>query len=160
MKLSPEGLGFISLWEALSLTVYLDASGYETIGYGHLIVDDDPIELWRDQGCTETEALHLLALDAGYAEQSVVNYVRPVLTVNEFDSLTSWTFNLGGNALYRSTLLKKLNGSDMAAVPGQMRRWNKGRNPATQELEVIQGLVNRREAEAWLWTTGDYGSGP
>ncbi len=160
MKLSPDGLTFISRWEALSLAVYLDASGYETIGYGHLIVDDDPADLWRAQGCTETEALHLLALDAGYAEQSVVNQVRPVLTVNEFDALVSWTFNLGGNALHRSTLLKKLNGGDMAAVPGQMRRWNKGRNPDTQELEVIQGLVNRREAEAWLWTTGDYGSGP
>ena len=61
------------------------------------------------------------------------------------DSLVSWTFNLGGNALASSTLLKVLNNGVYEEVPHQMKRWNKVSG------KVSDGLIRRREAEALLF---------
>ena len=43
-------------------------------------------------------------------------------------------------------MLKKLNAGDYAAVPDEMRRWNKAGG------EVLEGLVRRRDAEAELFS--------
>ena len=63
----------------------------------------------------------------------------------------SFTFNVGAGGFQRSTLLKRLNAGGYDAVPGQLRLWNKGNG------KVLPGLVSRREAEARLFTTGQYG---
>ena len=50
----------------------------------------------------------------------------------------------------KSTLLKKLNKGDYAAVPVELMKWvNAGG-------KKVQGLVNRRAAEAGLWAKGDF----
>lgn len=154
MSVSPKGLEFIAAWEGCQLGLYHDAAGYPTIGVGHLVVDDDPIERWRRDGIDEEEALRLLQLDVGHAEACIERYVRVELTAHQFDALASWTFNLGGRALRVSTLRKRLNQGEHDAVPGEMRRWNRAKG------SVVEGLVKRREAEAWLWSTGDYSSRP
>ena len=76
----------------------------------------------------------------GYAE-AVAEAVRIPLTQNQFDALVSFAFNIGLPAFRDSTLLRRLNAGNLAAVPSEMRRWNKS------DGQVVQGLVNRREAE-------------
>lgn len=63
-------------------------------------------------------------------------------TDGQFDALTSFTFNLGGGALQRSTLRRKVNREEHSAVPTEFRKWiwAGGRK--------LKGLVRRREAEA------------
>uniref|UniRef100_UPI0039A52C6D lysozyme n=1 Tax=Bartonella sp. cb54 TaxID=3385560 RepID=UPI0039A52C6D len=48
------------------------------------------------------------------------------------------------------TLLKKLNKGDYEAVPAELQRWTKAGG------KRLQGLVNRRAAEAGLWVKGSY----
>ncbi len=61
--------------------------------------------------------------------------------------LVSFTYNLGGGALQRSTLRRKINREEHGEVPEQfMRRvWAGGRK--------LRGLVRSREAEALLYKT-------
>ncbi len=64
----------------------------------------------------------------------------------------SFTFNEGTRAFQTSTLLRLLNDRDYESVPVQLARWNK---ETVNGVKVTnKGLVNRREAEIRLWTTG------
>ena len=64
---------------------------------------------------------------------------------NQFDALVCWTFNVGGNALASSTLLKVLNNGVYEEVPHQLKRWNKAGG------KVLEGLIRRRDAESLLF---------
>ena len=67
-----------------------------------------------------------------------------------FDSLVSWTYNLGPTNLNSSTLLKFLNAENYEEVPAQIKRWNKAGG------KVLEGLTRRREAEALLFEGKDW----
>ena len=58
-------------------------------------------------------------------------------------------FNVGPSAFCSSTLVKKINIADYKAVPNEMMRWTKAR--VSGVLTPVQGLVNRRVAEAQLF---------
>ncbi len=136
--------------EGLRLTAYLDAAGVPTIGWGHIK------NLTRaDVGVrkiTEARALALFEADLDEAETAVRRYVKVDLNQNQFDALVDFVFNLGGGAFAKSTLLKKLNAGDYAAVPGQLMRWTKAKHPKTRKLRELAGLVKRRRWEADLWS--------
>jgi lysozyme len=68
----------------------------------------------------------------------------------QFDSLTSWCFNLGPTNLNESTMLKVLNQGNYEEVPYQLKRWNKVNG------QVNDGLIRRREAEALLFEGKDW----
>jgi lysozyme len=67
------------------------------------------------------------------------------LTDGQFDALVSFTLNLGGGALQRSTLRRKVNREEHGAVPAEFMKWvwACGRK--------LKGLARRREAEAALY---------
>ena len=62
----------------------------------------------------------------------------------QFDSVLSWSYNLGEGALKSSTMLKKINTARHDEVPAQIKRWNRAG-------KVLKGLEHRREAEAVLY---------
>lgn len=128
--------------------------GYLTVGYGHLLdkselnlealfIGDDMIEYWN--GLTESQALSLLDEDLDWAEEAVRNGVEVEINQNQFDALVSFTFNTGGTAFRKSTLLQLLNRGLHHEVPTQMARWNRSGG------RVMQGLIRRRQHEADLW---------
>ena len=92
----------------------------------------------------------LLLEDVEVFEKAVNELVEVPLEQNQFDSLISWTFNLGPTNLKNSTLLKVLNNKNYDEVPTQIKRWNKAGG------KVLQGLVRRREAEALLFQGKDW----
>jgi len=148
MRTSDAGLAFITAWEGSKLRIYSDAAGYPTIGVGHLIVDSDPVEVWKHKGITEDEALVLLKDDVGAAEDPVNTYITWPLGQHQFDALVSFTFNVGGGNL------RKLNAGEEGSVGHELTRWNQAGG------RVLAGLTKRRAAESRLFNLADYGTGP
>lgn len=145
-----EALALIQRWEGLRLEAYQDEGGTWTIGYGHTRTAR------RGMTITEAEALDLLRADLRTAEADVERLVTVPLTDGQFGALVAFDFNIGADKLSSSTLLRKLNAGDYAAVPVELARWNKVRDKRTGELRVSDGLVNRRAAEAGLWARGSF----
>lgn len=67
------------------------------------------------------------------------------LTDGQFDALVSFTYNLGGGALQRSTLRRKINRAEHAEVSEQFMRW------VWADGRKFKGLVRRRAVEAGLY---------
>jgi len=144
-RINAEGLAHIKRWEGLELTAYRDVAGVLTIGYGSTGEHVKP-----GMRITEPQAENLLRQDLSRFEQAVERFVKVRLSDNQYAALVSFAFNVGVGAFERSTLLKRLNAGDYASVPAELMRWTKagGRR--------VQGLANRRAAEAGLWAKGSY----
>jgi len=139
MKISLEGLALIKRFEGCRLEAYKCSANVLTIGYGHTggVKETDTI--------TQEEADELLEKDVLKFEEYVEDNVIVELDQSQFDALVAWTFNLGPGNLRESTMLKKLNDSDYASVPSEMKRWNKAGG------KTLDGLIRRRNAEALLF---------
>lgn len=139
-RISDEGLGLIKSFEGFSSRIYICPAGYPTIGYGHLVRADE-MEFYKD-GITVNEGDELLRKDALSAEMAVLKYISVPLSDGEFDSLVSFTFNLGSGALQSSTLRRKLNRGDYAGASGEFKRW------VWAGGRKLSGLIRRRRAES------------
>jgi lysozyme len=135
-----KGVDLIKQFEGFEPKIYLDAAGYPTIGYGHLVRDYE--REWFKNGISEAAGEALLIKDVLAAEQAVLRLVKVPLTDGQFDALVSFTFNLGGGALQRSTLRRKVNREEHADVPPEFVKW------VWAGGKKLRGLVRRREAEA------------
>lgn len=143
-QINAEGLALIKQWEGLETRAYTCPAGVWTIGYGHTRAAKEGMVI------TEHEAERLLLQDLSLYEAEVSRAVKVALSDNQFAALVSWAFNVGAQAMRRSTLIHKLNQGDYASVPSELARWNKVGN------RVVPGLSNRRAAEAGLWVRGDF----
>jgi len=139
--ITQEGLDLI---EGLSSSVYTCPAGYATIGYGHLITKSESFKT-----ITEDNAQELLRSDAEDAERAVLRYIDIPLTDGQFDSLVSFTFNLGSGALQRSTLRRKVNRQAHGEVPDQFNRW------VWAGGRKLNGLITRRRMESALYVRVD-----
>jgi len=144
MKISEEGISLIKKFEGCKLEAYLDAVDVPTIAYGRTkdvkigdICTQQQAEDWLEEELVEY---------AGYVNEAV----KVELTQPQFDSIVSWTYNLGPSNLNRSSMLRVLNTSDYDNVPEQIMRWNKAGG------RVLPGLVRRREAEAEMFKGNDW----
>lgn len=151
MKLSDNGLNLIKLNEGWVPKIYKDSAGLDTIGYGHLLTAEDKKSGKYKAGISEVDGANLLRKDVSFAENAVNKHIKVQLTQGQFDALVDFTFNLGTAALASSKLLKKLNAGEYDSVPSEMLRWNKVRNPKTNQLEPVTGLTKRRERAIVLW---------
>jgi len=140
---SQQGLALIKRFEGFSPTIYLDAAGLPTIGYGHLLRPGEAEMFAR--GISEEAGIALLIKDVQKAEQAVLRLVHVPLSEGQFDALVSFTFNLGSGALQRSTLRRKVNREEHADVPPEFMRW------VWAGGKKLKGLVRRRAAEAALY---------
>ena len=96
---------------------------------------------------------HLLEIferDLTLAKKGVDRLVKVPLNDNQYGVLVSFVHNLGEGAFAGSTLLKKVNSKDFAAVPNELLKWVNIR--INGKLTFSQGLWNRRKAEGALWS--------
>lgn len=133
------GLALIKEYEGLRLEAYLCPAGIPTLGYGHVK------GVYMGDTCSQHQADAWLETDLMDAEKAVCDLVKVPLTDNQFAALVSFTFNLGREALAKSTLLRKLNEGGYDLVPPCLKSW------VFAGGKVQQGLVKRRNAEAVLW---------
>lgn len=142
MRVSQKGIDLIKKFEGLRLTAYVCPAGVLTIGYGHTGSDVTP-----GLRISEEEAEKLLWRDTESAQQTVSSFVTAKINQNEYDSLISFTFNVGPTAFVNSTLLRLLNkGADRKVVAAEFGRWVKAGSDTP-----VPGLVRRREEERKLF---------
>jgi lysozyme len=141
--ITDNGLRFIKGFEGFSSTIYLDAAGLQTIGYGHLILPHEKSSF--KNGLSELDAESLLKQDLAVAEKAVARLIKVPLNNCQFDALISFTFNVGAAALQRSTLRRKVNRQEHEQVPAEFLCW------VYADGRKIPGLIRRRAAEAELY---------
>lgn len=134
MKISANGLKFITQEEGKKLKVYLDIAGLPTIGVGHLIKPGEDFSA----GITDEQAETLLATDVSKVDE-VLTRLAPNLTQNQHDACADFGFNLGVGSL--RTLLA--HGIDQ--IPVQILRWDKAGG------KEVPALLARRQRELALF---------
>lgn len=142
LRINRAGLELIKHFEGFHPTPYRDPVGYWTVGYGHLIKKSESFGR-----LTEAEAEALLIEDLREVEAMINHYVKVPLNDNQYASLVSLVFNIGAGNFAKSTLLRKLNEGDYAAVPREMKRWARAKN------QKLKGLQRRRLAEGELFAS-------
>jgi lysozyme len=159
LTLSSQGLDLIKQFEGTHIvnglhTEYNDA-GHPAIGYGHdltpseissgnVIINGQPVPY--AQGLTQDQANGLLQQDTATAQAAVQSKVTQPLTQNQFDALTSFTYNVGTGGFAQSSVLRDVNSGNNGNVPSDLGLWvNSGG-------QVNQGLVNRRTTEGLVFS--------
>ena len=140
MNVSKVGVDLIKQFEGCKLRAYRDAVSVLTCGWGSTGPDIRDDTVWTQEQADKRLMTHLELVE-GCLDRNVT----VPLNQNQFDALACWIYNLGCGNFQASTLLKKLNAGDYAAVPDQIRRWNRA------GTNVLAGLTKRREAEAALF---------
>ncbi|MCS3527926.1 lysozyme [Acinetobacter johnsonii] len=144
MVVSLFGVDLICGFEGKRLAAYDDGVGVWTIGFGTTVYPNG-IKVQKGDTCTEAQAKVYMAHDLKKFELAVNNAVKVPLNQNQFDALVSLAYNIGTNAFSKSTLVKKLNASDIQGAADQFDVWvNAGG-------KRMQGLVNRRAKEKALF---------
>lgn len=158
MNISQKGIDFIKNGEEFRSKPYDDATGKEivfgqpiygnpTIGWGHLILKNEKfIEITID------EAEALLRNDLSIAERTINRVFGNSLTQNQYDALVSFCFNVGaGDSFIKSNVVKYIKLKMYEQAIYYWKQWNKVRNDKTKQLEISEGLINRRNAEIELF---------
>lgn len=147
MKTGNKGLSLIKSFEGFYSKPYLDPVGIPTIGYGVIKYPNGKRVTMKDAPITEKQASDMLAqlLEQTY-EKEVNRLVKVPLNQNQYDALVSFTYNLGGTNLGKSTLLRKVNANPCdPTIRTEFEKWvNAGG-------KRLAGLVRRRKAEADLY---------
>lgn len=152
MALQADVIDHIKRFEGFRAEAYKDPGSVNglpiTIGYGQTRKDGRLIKL--GETISESEASAWLVKELARVEGVVDRLVTVELSPYQLGALVSFVYNVGDDAFAKSTLLKKLNAGDYAAVPAQLARWNKN------DGRPMAGLTNRRAAEAGMWAKGAF----
>lgn len=140
-------VGIIAEREGCRLRTYKCPAGVWTIGWG----ETDPEKARPGATCTQQQADRWLLEDL----QRRAVRVQTMLTVhaepNQLGALVSLAYNIGIEALARSTVIKRHNAGDPEAAARAFGLWNQAR--VKGQLQVLPGLTARRAAEAALYLT-------
>jgi len=167
VKLSKAGEDLMHRFEGCRNKPYLCPAHIWTIGYGHVLYQDQiKLPMVRKEGYTglirskyalkpednrvwtKEEINELFRVDVENFERGVLRLVPGCVgRQGSFDALVSFAFNAGLGNLQRSTIRIKANRGDWEGAAEAFRAWTKGGG------KVLPGLVKRREAEIALFLT-------
>ncbi len=140
------GIDIIKKYEGFRAKPYLCPSGIPTIGYGNTYYPNGNKVKLTDASITEARASELLLAVLGKYEAAVNRYAQKPINQNQFDALTSFTYNLGMQNLRISTLMKKLNiNPNDPTIKDEFLKWTRSNGV------VLAGLKKRRAEEAQLY---------
>jgi lysozyme len=166
VKLSKAGEDLMHKYEGFRSRPYLCPAHIWTIGYGHVLYQEQirlpvvrvegketpmirkemPLKPEDNRVWTKTEIDELFRTDVGTFERGVLRLVPGVVgRQGSFDALVSISFNFGLGNLQRSTIRMRANRGDWQGAAEAFRVWTKGGG------KVLPGLVKRREAEIALF---------
>jgi lysozyme len=143
--MSERTIELIKEFEDLRLEAYLCPAGVWTIGWGHTKGVKPGMKI------TEREAEKLLEQDMLEAAK-VLEDVVCRLSIDQYNALVSFVFNIGTTKYRNSTLRKMvLANPENPKIADEMKKWKYATNPKTKKKKVLPGLVRRREREAELY---------
>ena len=166
VKLSKAGEDLMHKYEGFRSRPYLCPAHIWTIGYGHVLYQEQirlpvvrvegketpmirkemPLKPEDNRVWTKTEIDELFRTDVASFERGVLRLVPGVVgRQGSFDALVSISFNFGLGNLQRSTIRMRANRGDWEGAAEAFRVWTKGGG------KVLPGLVKRREAEIALF---------
>ena len=166
MKVSEKALRMIKHHEGVRNRPYLCPAGLWTVGVGHVLYPEQAAlpyartvenagKMLRKEFAlrpedarvwTNTEVDDLLAKDLARFERGVARYCPNALdSQGRFDSLVSFSFNVGLGNLQRSGLRMKNNRGEFEEAAEEFMKWTKGGG------RVLPGLVSRRKDERALY---------
>jgi len=163
MKLSKAGADLMHRFEGCRNKPYLCPAHIWTIGYGHVLYQDqirwpmvasegkparkeyslkpEDARVW-----SKAEIEELFAVDVASFERGVLRLIPGVVgRQGAFDALVSFAFNAGLGNLQRSTIRMKANRGDWEGAAEAFMAWTKGGG------KELPGLVRRRKAEIELF---------
>ena len=141
MKTSQAGLDLIAKYEGIRLKAYKCSAGVLTIGIGSTRYEDGSPVQAGDVLPSEAAAYKLFANTLGQYERAVSKLSG--LKQCQFDALVSLCYNIGVGAFGKSTVFKRVaNNPDDPTIRDALMMWSKVAG------KTVQGLVNRRKAEA------------
>lgn len=132
-------------FEGVRLSAYQDSGGVWTIGYGLTRYPDGrPVQ--QGDTITQSQADSYFLQTLQQFAQQVEDNINVTLRPNQFAALVSLAYNIGINAFKNSTILDLVNENpNNPDIRAQFMRW------VYVNGNVIQGLINRRTAEANLY---------
>jgi len=127
------------------LKAYKCPAGVWTIGIGTTLYPDGR-KVKQGDKISREQAFDYLRYELKGIEKSIDAFTTDLINQNQFDSLASFAYNLGCNALKNSTLLKKVNINPKdESIRAEFNKWVHANG------KVLKGLINRRKAEADLY---------
>jgi lysozyme len=159
MKLSKAGAAMMHKYEGYKNRPYLCPAHIWTIGYGHVLYQDQirlpmvasegkiarkdyPLKPEHNRVWTKQETDDLFDADIASFERGVLRLVPGVVGhQGRFDALVSFAYNVGLGNLQRSTVRIKANRGEWEAAADALLLWNKAGG------KVLLGLDRRRKEE-------------
>lgn len=138
---------FIAKWEGYLPLPYLDTIASPpvwTAGYGHTKYAGPPAVV-PGQRWSETKSLRALTRDIRGAARAVKANIRVKLTARQRIALISLVFNCGSGAVDGSELQQKLNRGNYLGAANEFLEWCHAGG------YVVEGLLNRRREERWMF---------
>ena len=160
MKVSPAAIRMIKHHEGVRLRPYRCPALLWTTAVGHVIDPSHaavkyedrknlPIPDGWDRSLTMGEVDAILAQDLARFERGVLRLCPAAIDrQGVFDSLVSFSFNVGLGNLQRSGLRMKTNRGDFDEAADEFLKWTKAAG------RVLPGLVKRRKDEQALYLSG------
>jgi GH24 family phage-related lysozyme (muramidase) len=140
-------IDLIKRFEGCRLTAYQCSADVWTIGYGTTAAAGLGITPAKGMTITQDRAEDLLRQGVDKFAATVDALITAKVNQNQRGAAISLSYNIGTTAFAKSTVLRELNAGHFDKAAAAFRMWNKAGG------EVIQGLVNRREAEIELFLT-------
>jgi len=167
MTTSEKGLALIEHYEGIRSLAYRCPAGVWTIGIGTTIYPDGtPVK--EGDRISYDQARDYLMHDLRKIEYQLGQMLTIRLLQHQFDALVSFAYNVGCNALRKSTLLRYVNARETnTSIEYTFLMWTKcagipgidddhdGQVDESGEKKVSQGLTKRRRSEAWLFINNE-----
>ncbi len=115
---------------------YYDVAGVLTVCHGHTGSD-----IIKDKIYTKQECKELLGKDLAKVKRQIDPIIKVPIPNHTRAAIYSFTYNVGIGAFSRSTLLRKLNASDLPGACDELKRW------VYAGGKKWKGLMTRREIE-------------
>ena len=134
-------IGCVAVFEGYSPKMYYDSVHVPTICYGATKADGvDLTKVYTKQQCEDMLGKDLPKYDAPL-QVCIKKEVYDALPPYRHAALVSLAYNIGTSAVCNSSVVRDLNRGDVKAACDDFLKFNRAGG------RVLQGLVNRREAE-------------
>lgn len=137
----------IELFEGVENKPYMDIAGIPTVCSG--ITGPDVVwgNTYSNRECRNLLEKHI-QIHGKHVENAVAYPIAPQTRA----ALISFSYNVGGSAMSKSTAVKLINQGKIEQGCKALGMWNKAR--VNGKLKVVKGLVNRRNEEIELCLSG------